>query len=201
MAPLYGAFLRPRSPSRRAPERLLRRRSVEADEVSVGPAATTAPVAADPGLAYIFDHTRDKKCLVFVNSREEAETVTATLRQYCEAVGEPDRFLIHHGNLSASLPRDGGGGSCATTSRRLYHRDDGHPRARYRHRSPRARLPDRRPLYRLVVSPAHGPHGPARRPSRDVVRHARGRAGAAHHASRDRAVEAPPGHSPRAALP
>lgn len=76
--------------------------SVEADEVSVGPAATTAPVAADPGLAYIFDHTRDKKCLVFVNSREEAETVTATLRQYCEAVGEPDRFLIHHGNLSAS---------------------------------------------------------------------------------------------------
>lgn len=76
--------------------------SVEADQVSVGPAATTAPVAADPGLAYIFDHTRNKKCLVFVNSREEAETVTATLRQYCEAVGEPDRFLIHHGNLSAS---------------------------------------------------------------------------------------------------
>ena len=94
--------------------------SVEADVVSVdpaapamlppasrgnhapGPAATTAPVAADPGLAYIFDHTRNKKCLVFVNSREEAETVTATLRQYCEAVGEPDRFLIHHGNLSAS---------------------------------------------------------------------------------------------------
>lgn len=66
------------------------------------PAAACAPTAADPGLAYIFDHTRDKKCLVFVNSREEAETVTATLRQYCEAVGEPDRFLIHHGNLSAS---------------------------------------------------------------------------------------------------
>lgn len=61
-----------------------------------------APEAADPGLGYIFEHTRGKKCLVFVNSREECETVTATLRQYCEKTGEPDRFLIHHGNLSNS---------------------------------------------------------------------------------------------------
>lgn len=61
-----------------------------------------APVNADPGLGYIFEHTRDKKCLVFVNSREECETVTSTLRQYCERRHEPDRFLIHHGNLSAS---------------------------------------------------------------------------------------------------
>lgn len=61
-----------------------------------------APENADPGLGYIFEHTRDKKSLVFVNSREECETVTSTLRQYCEKKGEPDRFLIHHGNLSAS---------------------------------------------------------------------------------------------------
>lgn len=61
-----------------------------------------APGNADPGLGYIFEHTREKKCLVFVNSREECETVTTTLRQYCEVRGEPDRFLIHHGNLSAS---------------------------------------------------------------------------------------------------
>lgn len=62
-----------------------------------------APVFADPGLAYIFEHTRGHKCLVFANSREEAEEVTTSLRQYCEAAGEPDRFLIHHGNLSSSL--------------------------------------------------------------------------------------------------
>ncbi len=62
-----------------------------------------APVFADPGLAYVYEHTRGRKCLVFANSREEAESVTTTLRQYCEAEGEPDRFLIHHGNLSASL--------------------------------------------------------------------------------------------------
>ena len=62
----------------------------------------TAPKNADPGMGYIFEHTRGKKCLVFVNSREECEAVTTTLRQYCEANNEPDRFLIHHGNLSAS---------------------------------------------------------------------------------------------------
>ena len=62
----------------------------------------TAPKNADPGMGYIFEHTKGKKCLVFVNSREECEAVTTTLRQYCEANGEPDRFLIHHGNLSAS---------------------------------------------------------------------------------------------------
>ncbi len=63
----------------------------------------TAPAAADPGVGYIFEHTRGRKCLVFVNSREEAEAVCSELRSYCEANHEPDRFLIHHGNLSASF--------------------------------------------------------------------------------------------------
>ncbi|MBQ3655902.1 MAG: DEAD/DEAH box helicase [Bacteroidales bacterium] len=61
-----------------------------------------APKGADPGIGYVFEHTRGKKCLIFTNSREECETVCQSLRQYCEALGEPDRFLIHHGNLSAS---------------------------------------------------------------------------------------------------
>ncbi len=62
----------------------------------------TAPRAADPGIGYIFEHTKGKKCLIFTNSREECEAVCQSLRQYCEANHEPDRFLIHHGNLSAS---------------------------------------------------------------------------------------------------
>lgn len=62
----------------------------------------TAPRHADPGMGYIFEHTRGKKCLIFVNSREECEAVTTTLRQYCEANHAVDRFLIHHGNLSAA---------------------------------------------------------------------------------------------------
>ena len=61
-----------------------------------------APKGADPAFGYIFEHTRGKKCLVFSNSREEAEAVTTSLRHYCEVKHEPDRFLIHHGNLSAS---------------------------------------------------------------------------------------------------
>ncbi|MBQ6065993.1 MAG: DEAD/DEAH box helicase [Clostridia bacterium] len=65
-------------------------------------ATDEAPPNADPGVGYIFEHTRGKKCLVFTNSREECEAVTTTLRQYCELKHEPDRFYIHHGNLSAS---------------------------------------------------------------------------------------------------
>lgn len=61
-----------------------------------------APKNSDPGMGYIFEHTRGKKCLVFTNSREECESVCQNLRQYCEVNHEPDRFLIHHGNLSAS---------------------------------------------------------------------------------------------------
>ncbi len=61
-----------------------------------------APKHSDPGIGYVFEHTRGKKCLIFTNSREECETVCQSLRQYCEVMGEPERFLIHHGNLSAS---------------------------------------------------------------------------------------------------
>lgn len=67
------------------------------------PPTDIAPADADPGIGYIFEHTAGHKCLVFCNSREECEVVTSILRQYCEKNHEPDRFLIHHGNLSASL--------------------------------------------------------------------------------------------------
>lgn len=59
--------------------------------------------AIDAGYEYIYDCVKDKKALVFSNSREETEYITATLRQIAENRHEPDIFLIHHGNLSASL--------------------------------------------------------------------------------------------------
>ena len=65
-------------------------------------ATDIAPKFADPGYGYLFEHTRGRKCLIFSNSREEAEAITTTLRSYCEARHEPDRFLIHHGNLSST---------------------------------------------------------------------------------------------------
>ena len=65
--------------------------------------ADVAPSVADPGYGYLFEYTRGKKCLIFANSREEAEGITTSLRSYCELRHEPDRFLIHHGNLSSTF--------------------------------------------------------------------------------------------------
>jgi ATP-dependent Lhr-like helicase len=60
-------------------------------------------IPIDHGFEYLYDCARDKKCLVFSNSREETEYVTATLRQIADRRGEEDVFQIHHGNLSASI--------------------------------------------------------------------------------------------------
>ncbi|MGM9642740.1 MAG: DEAD/DEAH box helicase [Eubacteriales bacterium] len=57
----------------------------------------------DAGYEYMYDCVRDKKSIVFSNSREETEFVTATLRQIAKNRGDKDIFLIHHGNLSASI--------------------------------------------------------------------------------------------------
>ena len=62
-----------------------------------------AQAGFDAGFEYMYDCVKDKKALVFSNSREETEYITATLRQIARKRGERDIFLIHHGNLSASL--------------------------------------------------------------------------------------------------
>lgn len=72
-------------------------------EQIVEPKTDKAPELADPAIGYIFEHTRGKKCLAFTNSREECEAVCQQLRAYCRYNHEPDRFLIHHGNLSPAL--------------------------------------------------------------------------------------------------
>jgi len=59
--------------------------------------------AIDPGFEFLYDAVANQKALVFSNSREETEYVTATLRQIAKNRREDDIFLIHHGNLSASL--------------------------------------------------------------------------------------------------
>ena len=73
-------------------------------------AETEAPRGADAGYSYIFERCTERrgasKSLIFAGSREEAEVVCATLRQYSEAKKIPDRFLIHHGNLSTAIRED-----------------------------------------------------------------------------------------------
>lgn len=76
-------------------------------EGSYGGEDTDGGVAGlDPGYEFLYDATLGAKALVFSNSREETEYVTATLRQIARERGDPDVFLIHHGNLSASLRED-----------------------------------------------------------------------------------------------
>jgi len=65
--------------------------------------ASTENHTIDPGYAFVYDCVKDRKCIVFSNSREETEYVTATLRQIADKRGEPDVFSIHHGNLSAAI--------------------------------------------------------------------------------------------------
>ncbi len=72
-----------------------------ATPVKAGETEKTNPV--DPGYGYVYDCVKGRKCLVFSNSREETEYVTATLRQIAALKNEPDVFSIHHGNLSASI--------------------------------------------------------------------------------------------------
>ena len=72
--------------------------------------ALSEPVAGfDAGFEYMYDCVKDTKALVFANSREETEYITATLRQIARKRGEKDLFLIHHGNLSASLREEAEG--------------------------------------------------------------------------------------------
>lgn len=60
----------------------------------------------DAGYEYIYKCIKNKSCIVFSNSREETEFATATLRQISKRLGDADRILIHHGNLSAALRED-----------------------------------------------------------------------------------------------
>ncbi len=62
--------------------------------------------ALDPGYEFLYDAVYGSKSLVFSNSREETEYVTATLRQIAKYRKDKDIFYIHHGNLSATLRED-----------------------------------------------------------------------------------------------
>ena len=77
--------------------------NIHTDQSKAKQAATSASAELDAGYEYMYDCVRDKKSLVFSNSREETEYLCATLRQIAKARKESDVFLIHHGNLSASL--------------------------------------------------------------------------------------------------
>ena len=52
---------------------------------------------------YLFERTLNKKCIVFVNLRNDAEMVISMLRQIADLRGMPDVYHVHHGSISAAL--------------------------------------------------------------------------------------------------
>ncbi len=82
------------------------RPDMQALEKLNGSESGDAPRKIDAGYEYLYDRAVEKKSIVFSNSREETEYVTATLRQIAKRRGDDDIFLIHHGNLSAAIRED-----------------------------------------------------------------------------------------------
>mgnify|MGYP000031351287 CR=1 FL=1 len=62
----------------------------------------TAPDNADPGMGYIFEHTRGRKCLS-LPTRARRQRPCAPCCAATAKAGTSRPLLIHHGNLSASL--------------------------------------------------------------------------------------------------
>ncbi len=78
-------------------------KNIQSDEKLKPTPPSRAKAMADAGHEYIYDCIKDHKGIVFSNSREETEYITATLRQIAKNRGERDIFLIHHGNLSSAI--------------------------------------------------------------------------------------------------
>lgn len=78
-------------------------REEQAADPKDNPAPTPPPTVFDAGYSFMYDCVQGKRSLVFSNSREETEYLCATFRQIAKLRGDPDCFLIHHGNLSAAL--------------------------------------------------------------------------------------------------
>ncbi|MCL2519003.1 MAG: DEAD/DEAH box helicase, partial [Oscillospiraceae bacterium] len=61
------------------------------------------PLKASAFWEYLYEKTLNKKCIVFVNLRNDSEMVIAMLRQMADLRGMPDVYHVHHGSISAAL--------------------------------------------------------------------------------------------------
>ncbi|MDR2663874.1 MAG: DEAD/DEAH box helicase, partial [Treponema sp.] len=76
----------------------------------------------------LYDQCRNKRAVVFTNSRLEAEECAASLASLGRSLGEPGVFRVHHGSISAALrdeaeeelkSGEGPGVTCATATLEL----------------------------------------------------------------------------------
>lgn len=56
-----------------------------------------------PYFKYIYDITYNKKCIVFSNAKKDVEATIGYLKKIADVLKTPDNYLVHHGNISASL--------------------------------------------------------------------------------------------------
>ena len=57
----------------------------------------------NPYFKYIYDITYNKKCIVFSNAKKDVEATIGYLKKIADVLKTPDNYLVHHGNISASL--------------------------------------------------------------------------------------------------
>ena len=55
---------------------------------------------------FLYNHCHDKKCLIFTNSRGNAEEIIMNMKSIANAKQERDIFYVHHGSVSATLRKD-----------------------------------------------------------------------------------------------
>jgi len=58
---------------------------------------------ASPYWEYLYEKSLGRKCIIFTNLREQAETTIATLQHIAELRGSPDIYHVHHGSVSAAF--------------------------------------------------------------------------------------------------
>ena len=86
------------------------------------------PERGDAFYRNLYGECRNRRSIVFTNSRLEAEECAASLGKTARALGEPDIFYVHHGSVSALLRNEaeealksgaGPGAACATATLEL----------------------------------------------------------------------------------
>ena len=81
----------------------------------IGLCVDAFPVPEDPVQAeqtmmryhnFIYDNCHNRKCLIFTNSRNDAETTISQMKVIAAKRAEPDIFHVHHGSISAQLRQE-----------------------------------------------------------------------------------------------
>lgn len=55
---------------------------------------------------FLYDNSHAQKCLIFTNSRSNAEEIIANMKAIASNRGERDVFHVHHGSISAALRQE-----------------------------------------------------------------------------------------------